>query len=1559
MERPLPPTDALRRQDSGKIEWLEDRASPSPSVAVVAAASSSYRRPRELLHQANQLVKEEKYKEALRFQDRALESYKQSSKQQKQQRDLSVVSWCSEATAWRNKGAIHRKIKEYRAAIEAWKTAEQLFRTCRERVQASSPDALQQQHHSSEKEMCLDACIVEVLQSRAQAHMKLEDQQFRDAINCHEEVIDLLLDIHRAGEHNTPHHIPLEGVLFVRMEPSRNTEALVNSLEALGGLYTSTGAYEDGLAAFEEALQILRARQKDNEQATDPHVIHSMSKILYSLSELYFERNDLERTIETLLESIDLQISLGQNQISGVTQDALVALDRAGQVAEEAGTLDYAISCYEKVLLTRNHFLGDKHVDVAKSLVNVGRVLELQGNTEGGLDLYRAAQIIYAAQVSTEDFVVTSEDVETVLQLIPSLFEQERYEEAVAYLNKCLESEPADEKKTESTMIDRTQIYFTLGEAYIGMGDYVSATVCLVECAKQEGAVPEAEIAMMLERVELLKREEQELGHIESEDLEDDEIDEPILGGSSGAGDGDEQEEDVNAASSSSRIQATSPPRSGLRATSDELSYPADEQDEDEPSMPGTPNLKESDGNNKSTTPMTEEISQNGSELSDHEPIPESTDNKGNSFSHGSMKDDVRRKDDNNNSRFGITDEALEERGSVKQSSSDLSSSFLSSSATSALELSNFSIDGPEEPHNSPGTELSPRKDLAETDSLLRPSRTLDSHERRKSRALRIPSSRKKGGSSKGGKSPESSNSKSMTKLALSFRRQRRGFESLPEEEKEPSMAATPPSMAATPPVVVLKREEEYHDDESNFDGPIKSFEIPMESWDDDVSQITYVFNDGTRTRQRSNEWWWGVTAEGFGRWFPSQFVSQAVEVADGFLSARAIHSKVRSAPLDIVSDDESTDSRIEDKEYASNVGVAAKDKLSFGGGSLGLNDAATTEVENDPKKGDNLHAMIVASSLRKVNNSKEESTEQEIARCSAILSEQRHKLDSRDPQIATTVFHLALLQSRSGDINGAIQSSTEALEIHQANGASKEVARDLHFLADLYLHQKQYKSSLAYCMDALEIEHEVYGEYSEERARTLNSIGAVRAMQNEFKLAMESHKEALRVLKECLGEDLQGNPLVSQTLCQIGAVYYRERNALSTIKSKKDDYSTFVEAGMLEVIGRAHEERGSYKMAIAFFEEKLQFLEIDTEQAASREDLATTLNSLGMLSSRAGLFMEALDYYERALAVQRSLGCDTIYLATAQVLKGTVNYQLGLWDEALGLLEGALSTLRAELGPDHETVAATLYHIGVVKAALCDFDTAMAALKDALQIQNTLLGPEHPATLRTHREIGIMFSVYPSEMDTAFEHFTQVLSGQQQIHGLKHPNIAETLHAIGCAYARKKDYVTALKTLEECYYMRLEFLGVDHPLQATTLHEIAKIHVKRESYKKALRICETVLEIRKESLGEGHIDYARALVTKGGGLVGRGDFGNALKSANEALRVCKEVLDPGHPAIAEVHVSIGSIHLRNCQFPEAHVAVDEARRIYRESSIDDDYPGLQEAQLLLDRIERDEMLYV
>jgi tetratricopeptide (TPR) repeat protein len=221
------------------------------------------------------------------------------------------------------------------------------------------------------------------------------------------------------------------------------------------------------------------------------------------------------------------------------------------------------------------------------------------------------------------------------------------------------------------------------------------------------------------------------------------------------------------------------------------------------------------------------------------------------------------------------------------------------------------------------------------------------------------------------------------------------------------------------------------------------------------------------------------------------------------------------------------------------------------------------------------------------------------------------------------------------------------------------------------------------------------------------------------------------------------------------------------------------------------------------------------------------------------------------------------------------------------------------------------------------------------------------------------MYAIYESELDAAFIQFYDILETQKRIHGAKHPNVAETLHSLGCAYARKGDYSKAIKVLEECYYMRIDFLGADHPLQANTLYEIANIHVKRERFKKAVHIYDAVLEIRRESLSEHHIDIARALAARGSSLVVTGDYKDAMKCFEEAFPMAEKSVGATHPAMADIHIFFGGMHLRKCHFEEAKEAVNKALGIYERSSLDEDHPCLKEAIALMERVERDEMLCV
>jgi tetratricopeptide (TPR) repeat protein len=312
-----------------------------------------------------------------------------------------------------------------------------------------------------------------------------------------------------------------------------------------------------------------------------------------------------------------------------------------------------------------------------------------------------------------------------------------------------------------------------------------------------------------------------------------------------------------------------------------------------------------------------------------------------------------------------------------------------------------------------------------------------------------------------------------------------------------------------------------------------------------------------------------------------------------------------------------------------------------------------------------------------------------------------------------------------------------------------------------------------------------------------------------------------------------------------------------------------------------------------------------------------------------------------------------------AKVLAGSVQYSLGHYSKALTLFQNALDTLCEKVGPHQETVAACLFHMGVVRAALCNYDEAMSNLQDSLEIQSSLLGLDHPATLRTRREIGNLYGIYEAELEAAFEEFDDVLEAQKEIHGDKHPNVAETLHSIGCAQAKKGEFQAALRAFEECYNMRLEFLGMDHPQQATTLHEIAKIQLKRNRLKKALHIIDAALNIRTESLSEQHIDVALAMTTKASCLIARGSFGEAQKLLAEALPIATAAVGDRHPSVASIHVQIGILHLRLCEFDKASSEIQTALDIYRESELDEDHPGIKEANDELERVERAEMLCV
>jgi tetratricopeptide (TPR) repeat protein len=1531
--------------------------------------------------QAGRAVAEGNYRKAIDCYRLALSEYLEGTP--------SVVELVNAAATCFNLGALSKKLFEYEEAASYFCQAEKTYQSCLQSIQKTSSQA---RSADVSCEVCLYKLIVETLQARAHLlykHLNAIDE----AIECHEEVV--LLFEQRISE---DHDVTICRVKFVAIGTKERRKLLISSLQSLGKLYVERGDFEDGLIAYQEALSVLRDFGSESTFTRQRQI--EIRQIVKVLSNVYMKK---------------LSTKVPQ-------------LQRLARMEEDSKQWDRAIACWERILYLESQEHGQESSPVADALCQIARVMTLQGNGEGALDLYHAAFMKY----NNNNAPLPREAVGNTTNIFCQL---QLHDAGLDYLDELI--------KDARTVEEEAWILCQRGRIYLEQGRLHDAGQALCQSAQLIDSEDDY-VFKLLQRVEFLQQRTDPIHPAHStlpatktqlESITEDDENSGISGEKSqlawrSLGPSisqpllktvDEQrQEDVVTPDDDDFMVVR--PKSEDRATRrleilgsvedtpfcDDI--PSDENNSDSeissderkgdfgsestlfpmqsqtlPIAPTVtpPKILEKDGDCEviSKTEQSTERSPKNSpqsmppnldakqamDLMFSESLYISSDDESTYFND----------DDSQSDKLPEATKDAVEVGEQQSQEESLSPSMLNTVESEVEEQpKDFTRDiqdhdalkhsvtneGPSkcsiDVHLLAGSEIAEIQAQVDMDVNDGPQETTQD--------MTVP-----------GSSPESTpnedlaaqsqvyrrtSSRSRLVMALSspFRRTRTkksgvdGTLGALDEEKEinefTARWKSDPMLAGD-------------DVSTGFDGAPVSY-IAMRNrriegdGDDDeslVSQITFRWEESKPQKSSNdNQWWWGVTSEGLEGWFPTSYVHQAVEAAEGFLSARAIHDKVKDRPLDFESDEES--------EYSESDGDQTYGEQSKEEG-IPTNTYIPTKYESGSGKKTKKALKTPAHRADRATKTSVSSPKRKTALASQIEEKQAHledqsiSGDNGDSTTAVILFELASLQSKNGEFGEALKNSQQALQLQKASNNTEDACKTLQFMADLNSRAKYYQAALSCYAEAQKIQEAINGYYHEEVANILNRQGNVLARQGEFDLAMENHREALRILKECSGEEVK-NPLVSQTLIQIGAVYYKERNSLKTIQKNRDGYTTFIESGMLEVIARAHEDRGSYRMAIAFFEEKLQCLNIE-KSSEDRKQIAETLNSLGMLSCRAGLYLEAMEYYDRAGGIQKELGCDDIQLAMAKVLSASVQYFLGHFQKALKLLEVALQSMRANAGVEQETVAATLFHMGVVRVALGDYGIGTTNLRDAMKIQKKLLGPDHPATLRTRREMANLLVSWESNVDRGLEEYRDILEIQKRIHGAKHPNIAETLHFVGCAEARSGDKTQALRTLEACYNMRLEFLGADHPLQATTLHKISEIQLQKGRIKRAINTCDSAILIRKESLNENHVDVAGLLATKASCLVARGSFNEASKLFAEACKITSGAVGLNHPAYAAIQVQMGAMHLRTCHFEEAAASISAAVDVYRRSGFGDDHPVIKDALEELEQVERAEMLCV
>ena len=230
---------------------------------------------------------------------------------------------------------------------------------------------------------------------------------------------------------------------------------------------------------------------------------------------------------------------------------------------------------------------------------------------------------------------------------------------------------------------------------------------------------------------------------------------------------------------------------------------------------------------------------------------------------------------------------------------------------------------------------------------------------------------------------------------------------------------------------------------------------------------------------------------------------------------------------------------------------------------------------------------------------------------------------------------NLALVYSRQGDYQTAIQYHEQSNTISKRGNNKSDIATSLNNLGNIYVNLGNYPKALTLYQESQTISESISDRI--QLSRTIGNIGYLYTEKGDYSKALEQHKKSLTIALET--GDLEQQATLHNN---IGT----NHQYLSNYNAANDAYGqslviyrkTGSKPGIATTtnnIGVLQSTRGDYLAAEATLKDALQ----QAQTLNSPQLIAMTYGNLAQLYSDRGQYAKALDFYNNALQIQRKTG--------------------------------------------------------------------------------------------------------------------------------------------------------------------------------------------------------------------------------------------------------------------------------------------------------------------------------
>ena len=547
------------------------------------------------------------------------------------------------------------------------------------------------------------------------------------------------------------------------------------------------------------------------------------------------------------------------------------------------------------------------------------------------------------------------------------------------------------------------------------------------------------------------------------------------------------------------------------------------------------------------------------------------------------------------------------------------------------------------------------------------------------------------------------------------------------------------------------------------------------------------------------------------------------------------------------------------------------------------------------------------------------------------VLIMKQNKYGKEHAAVARIYISLGNFLSRTGQKSQAIEYYEKAHNIFQQTNDLASLASCFTNMGNAY-EDIDVSKAIEFYLKSLDIKQNMFGEEHITVAEVLYNIGLVYPKIRETNKAIECFQKARAIKEKMYGKE---HDAVAKVIRSLATVYREIGEHSRAIELFEKELKIRV-----KVHGEENVTVGEHDGAIELSEKELLIKEkLHSEKHEENRDIAANCCRLATCYSKTGQQTKAIELYERALNILKSLyGEDNHSVASCYNNLGNAYSKMNQNRQAIGIYEKAIAIAERVYSGEHESVAIYCRNLAAVYKDIGEYTEAIELYKDEMRIRQKISGDENEMLAKCYNNLGSAYR-YIEEPSQAIELFEKELKIRVKIHGEEHGTVAECYNNLARVYDDTGEHGRAIELFEKELLITEKLHSEKHEEnhdEAANCCRLATCYSKTGQQTKAIELYERALNILKRLYGEDNHTVASCYNNLGIAYSKMNQNRQAIGFCEKAIAIVERIDSGEHESVAIYCRNLAAVYKDIGEYTEAIELYKDEMRIRQKISGDE-----------------------